>query len=391
MYNNFTFISIYHNFFIKENYDMKQSKYKNYFLLTIILICFTLIPQFAHGATSVKTGLVNYSVSIDLSGKGNLYWDYGDNMEFFLETGPQEYNETCKIIDNETYKFSKVFNRGIIAKPNSGHYFSGFYQSGKKVKLTTTNIDILRVKVDGIYYYDYYDAYNNPKYRNYTEEAYKNKVKKYLKAIYGTSRYTVVDSLILYEIPKKDANYTAKFYSKKKPDIHYNKTYTKNLDSKQFYIIPSMPAQYEYTFKSSNTKVVKVNKQTGYATITGPGISTITCTIAETDKTLSDSYKIKVTVKPGKITILNATKRTKKTVAVSWKKDSRNSGYVIEISNNNTFKNILAKKTINSGKTGSTTISLKNELCNNYLRIRAYKISSGKKIYGSYTITKIKK
>ena len=101
---------------------MIKLKYKRQFILFVIaILCMHSLSFTAYAdSSSQKQALTTYSVTTTISGKGSLYWDYGKNMSFFLENGYKTYNADCKIKNKSTYKFSKVFNRGIIAKPNSG-------------------------------------------------------------------------------------------------------------------------------------------------------------------------------------------------------------------------------------------------------------------------------
>lgn len=372
---------------------MINTKKKHTFIQFIfILITISLLiasPYTTYAQTQQNSSFINYNVDIVVSDGGNIYWNYGNNMSFFLLDDAKDYNEYCKIPSSSTYKFSKVFSRGMIPQPQDGFYFAGFYGiDGKKISLAKTTIDILRVSVDGIYHYDYYDAYENTKFKNYTKTTYKNKVKAYLKTLYGTSRYTVMDTIILYKVPKKDAYYEARFEQKKTPVLNMKTILTKTYGDANFYILPNKPSKYTYSFKSSNRNVLTIDKVSGYATINGPGTAIISCKVAETETTTSSNYTTAITVKPKKVSSFSA-KQNKKTLTVSWKKEKKNSGYEIQASNNKTFANILASKAIRSSQANSAKIKLKNELCHNYARIRAYKTSKGKKIYSDYVVVKI--
>jgi len=372
---------------------MINTKRKNTFIQFIfILTAISLLiacPCTAYAKTEEKSSLLNYNVDVVISGEGRLYWNYGNNMSFFLADDTKIYNDNCRIPSNSTYRFSKIFSRGIIPQPQDGFYFAGFYgKDGKKISLTKTTIDVLRVSVDGIYHYDYYESYGNAKFKNYTKTTYKNKVKTYLKTLYGTSRYTVMDTIILYKVPKKDAYYEARFEQKKAPVLNMKTTLTKTYGDEKFYILSNKPSTYTYSFKSSNRNVLTIDKASGYVTINGPGTATITCKVAETETTSASSYTTTVTIKPEKVTSFSA-KQNKKTLTANWKKQGRNSGYEIQVSNNKTFVTILASKTIRSSKADSTKLQLKNELFHNYARIRAYKTSKGKKIYSDYLVVKI--
>lgn len=362
--------------------NMKYPKSIIFTLLTLLL--FTLIPLQASAATRFT-----YDATFDVSTGGQVFYNYGDSGRFFLSSDWEEYDETCRVTSGQTNTFTKLIDRGMIVQPEEGYYFAGFFdQNGKKKKLKTTNLDILRVSVKGFYVYNCFPSKDSEAYKRFTKTAYQNQVKLYLKGLYGTTRYKVMDNIVLYTLPKSDASYIAKFKKKSQPKKILSKAVTKTYGNENFSLLSSRSESLVYTFKSSNTKVLIVNKNTGYITIKGPGRATVTCKVKESDKTLPATFTSIITVKPAKVKTLTA-KRTKKTLSVKWSASSKNSGYEIQVSNNISFKNIIAKKTVSSGKTSSATVKLKAEVCNNYARIRPYKTSGGEKIYGSYTIVEI--
>ncbi len=367
-------------------------KFKKSIILIVIAMLLTACFPAHCFAASGSCGLLNYTATMKVRGSGSVYFDYGKNMRFFLEDGYTTYASSCKVKSGTAYKFFKLTDRHIIVRPSSGYYFDGIYNAkGKKVSFTKTNVDILRVTVNGIYHYDYFASYNNSKYKNYSQSAYEKLVKNYVKTIYGTSRYKVMGSEVLYKLPKSTASYTVTFKKKTAPKISYSKTINKVNGCGTFYAIPSKPSNYAYTFKSSNTGVLAVEKKTGKVSVKSPGKAVITCNVAGTTKTLPAVYRITVTVRPSVVTSVTAKKTAQKSLSVKWKGNTKNSGYEIQVSNNKSFSNILAKKTVTSGKSVSTTVKLKSSVANNYVRIRAYKVSDGKKIYGSYTVKKITK
>ncbi len=362
-------------------------KYKKTIILIVVaLICLCMLPSTASAAS-----LLRYSVTTDVTTGGTVYYNYGKSGTFFLNQDWKTYSRKCKV-NSDTSKFTKLLNRGFIVVPNSGYYFSGFYnKKGTKLYLDETEMDILRVSVNGIYFYDYYPSHDNPGYSRYTEKGYQNLVKSYVKGIYGTSRYKVMDTITLYEIPKKDRTYSARFQKKEVPNIKFPKNITKTYGTNSFKAVSSLPGNLSYSFKTSNSSVLTVNKKTGFITVKGPGSAKVTCSIAETDKTLPATYSFKVTVKPTVPKNLYGKLQKKKTLSVNWQGNSKNSGYEIQVSNNKSFSTVLAKKTVTSGKIKSTTVKLKTDLFNNYVRIRAFKKSNGEKIYSSYSTVKITK
>jgi len=362
-------------------------KYPKSIILTLIIVLLvTMMPLHASAASKLS-----YKTTVDVTSGGQVWFNYGKNGRFFLSTDWEEYDPKCLISSGKTYSFTKILDRGIIARPNKGYYFAGFFdKQGKKKNLETTNLDILRVSVKGFYFYNCFPSKDNPKYKQMTKTAYENLVKLYLKGLYDTTKYKVMDTVVLYGLPKTDACYTAKFQKKTAPSLKFPSKLTKTHGNKSFKLVTGIPDSLSCTFKSSNTKVLTVNKTTGSITVKGPGRAKIICTVKESDKTLAAAFATVITVKPAKVKSLTA-KRTKKTLSVKWSGNSKNTGYEIQVSNNRNFKNIIAKKTVTGGKIKSTTVKLKSEVCSNYVRIRPYKISSGKKIYNDYTVATILK
>lgn len=333
--------------------------------------------------------LLSYTVSMVPSGSGQLYWNYGKNLDFFI-TDSKGFNQKCLITKGTDYKFSALTVRGFVAEPSEGWYFDGVYdKAGRKLSLNTTNIELVQLTVKGRYYYDYIPAYDNPAYSKLTEAAYKELMKTSLKALYGTRVYKVLRKAVLYEIPKKDCTYYPKFQEKKAAPFPGKLALTKKLDSPAFYAAGREGFAAKYS--SSNSKIVKVDKTSGLCRITGPGTASVTVKIAATDKTLSASYKVKVTVSPEAVTGVSASRASdRKSVTVKWKGDSRYSGYEIQLSDTKTFGKITAKKTAVSGKTSSTKVSLSKSAACSYVRVRPYKTSGGEKLYGPYVSAAVK-
>lgn len=351
-------------------------------LVTVLFACVT--------AEAASKSALSYTVSVHNSGSGNLYWNLGRNMEFFVK-GETGYNADCRISSGAGYKFSALVDRGIIAEPAEGWHFDGFYdKSGKRVSLKTTNINIIRITVKGIYFYDCIPSYDNPEYSRFTEAAYKEAMKTTLKALYGTRVYKVMGKAVFYQLPKKTASYYAKFSEMKAPEFPDSLTLSKKLEAPDFYIAKEL-ATLKATYTSSASKIIKVDKTTGKAQVQGPGVAVITVKIPKTDCSLAATYKVKITVKPDAVTGLSA-KRTsdQKYVLLNWKGNPLYSGYEIQISDSSSFSKITAKKTAASGKTVSTKVSTSKSAVCKYARIRPYKTSGGQKLYGPYVTCSVK-
>ena len=116
----------------------------------------------------------------------------------------------------------------------------------------------------------------------------------------------------------------------------------------------------------------------------GCGKTTITMKASETQKYKATEKKITITVKPKKA-VLSTVKLSKATTAVvKWKKDTKSSGYLLQYSTNKKFKNTKSI-TIKSNKTTSKKITNLKKGKTYYVRICAYKVSNGKKVYGKYS------
>ncbi|MDE6433747.1 MAG: Ig-like domain-containing protein [Lachnospiraceae bacterium] len=134
------------------------------------------------------------------------------------------------------------------------------------------------------------------------------------------------------------------------------------------------------TWKSSNTKVASVNSK---GTVKGInyGTATISATFVKSSK--KTTLKCKVTVGPSKLKNVKV-KASKGKVTVSWKKNSAANGYEVYYSTNEDsgYKKLATVK----GSKAKVTKKLKSGTY--YVKMRAYRSSGKKKLYGSYTVVK---
>ncbi len=145
------------------------------------------------------------------------------------------------------------------------------------------------------------------------------------------------------------------------------------------------------SYKSSNTKVADYNKKTGKVQIKGTGSCIITITAAETVNYKKTSINVTITVKPKKMSIKGVT-AAKKSLKVTWKKDSKATGYEIQCSLTKNFKKVAAKVDV---KKASATLKKLKKGRKYYVRIRAYKTAKvngkNKKLTGAWSKAKISK
>lgn len=179
--------------------------------------------------------------------------------------------------------------------------------------------------------------------------------------------------------------------SKQKQTIKVSKTkYTKTYGDKAFTLGAKTTGNGKLTYKSSNTKVVKVGS-TGKIAIKGTGKATITIKAAETKEYTAVTKKISITVKPKQMAVKKVTSPKKGTLKVTWSKTSKVSGYEVTIATNSKFTKGKKTYKIKSYKTASKTISKLKSGKTYYVRIRGYKNVKESKtpLYGKYS--KVKK
>lgn len=159
------------------------------------------------------------------------------------------------------------------------------------------------------------------------------------------------------------------------------KAYSKN---KKFSLNAKAPGKLSYV--SSNKKVATIDSN-GKVTIKGTGKTTITIKAAETDTYSAATKKITLTIKPKKAAGVALTAKRKATT-VSWNKDSQASGYQILCATNSKFTKGKKTVTVKNAKTTKKTVSKLKAGKTYYVKVRAYKTVSGKKVYGAYSAVK---
>lgn len=138
--------------------------------------------------------------------------------------------------------------------------------------------------------------------------------------------------------------------------------------------------------KSANKKVVSIDKKKR-AVICGTGKTEITVTASLKDKKTT-VLKIPVSITPIRQSVLALKSSKSRQMTVSWKKDTRATGYQIMYSTDKKFRKNV--KTVNIKKYKTTHCTVKKLARNKryYVRVRSYKKVSGGKLYGSWSSTK---
>ena len=201
-----------------------------------------------------------------------------------------------------------------------------------------------------------YDAAGNVVARYYSPSAFK----------------TAGDEVTIYEVQQKQTITTS--FTKK--TVAYKAGATYKLGAKN-------TGDSKLTYKSSNAKVATVSTK-GKVTIKGTGKATITITAAETAKFTKATKKVTITVVPAKATISKVASNKKAQLTVTVKKDSKATGYQIQVSTSKKFTKATTATLTKNSKTFTKLTAGKKY----YVRARAYKTISGKKCYGAYSAVK---
>lgn len=177
--------------------------------------------------------------------------------------------------------------------------------------------------------------------------------------------------------------------TKKNQTIRGTSKFTKTYGNKPFYLKAKATGDSKLTYKSSNRSVIQMN-QAGKATIKGPGRAIVTVTAAATANYNAATKQVLITVKPKKVTGLKV-KAAKKKLTVSWKRDSKASGYQLTYAQNSKFKKGKKNITIRKNKTTKTVIKKVKPKKTYYVKARAYKKVGKSNLYGAYSkVRKVK-
>lgn len=171
--------------------------------------------------------------------------------------------------------------------------------------------------------------------------------------------------------------------------ISCNKSYSKPYGSKAFSLKAKRTVgNGTLSYSSSNKKIAAVDNK-GKVSLKGTGIATITIKAASTNNYNEKSVKVTVSVNPKKQALKSVKTLKGKKLSVSWKKDTKATGYQIQYSINKNFKKGV--KTIKVKKAKNTSVTVKKLKVGQkyYLRVRSYKTVkvSGKTkvLYGAWS------
>lgn len=163
-------------------------------------------------------------------------------------------------------------------------------------------------------------------------------------------------------------------------------SYTKTEGNAAFTLGIKKNTTASVSYASGNKSVVTVDKN-GQVTIKGCGRTVITVT-AKNGAGVTKTYKVTVTVKPSAKLSPSAKSKSAKTLLVSWKRNTKASGYQVIVARDKSFKKTVKKVTVKTNKTIKATIKGLKGGKKYYVRVRSYKKATGGTIYGSWAKAK---
>lgn len=180
-----------------------------------------------------------------------------------------------------------------------------------------------------------------------------------------TMKYTIYDSFL-------NSSYTNTISENKKAEE------TVTLAAGTYYLAiekKNSDANGSYNFTLSSVKLVEPPKATTKPTQQNDITSTTTTTSSHTS------------VKEKKVKVTSTKNKSSRAITVKWEKISGVTGYQVQFSTKKNFKKITASKYLSSSKSSMRCSGLKKKKTY-YVRVRAYIISNGTKMYGSWSAKK---
>ena len=170
-----------------------------------------------------------------------------------------------------------------------------------------------------------------------------------------------------------------------------------SVGKKKFAIRFTVNEAYYAWFKSSNPKVAKIKSwywkrgiaYTLLGELKGAGKTTISVTLQHISTGKKIKKKYTLTVNPGKTILESAQSKATGKITIKWKQNSSGDGYEIYRSLSRNFKDVNDRtyKIPDSKKTVATIRDLKSG-AKYYIKVRSYKLVSGKPYYGAWSKVK---
>lgn len=172
-------------------------------------------------------------------------------------------------------------------------------------------------------------------------------------------------------------------------EITVKDSFIKTVGNKPFYLeAKSSKGSGTLLYRSDDTSTASVSSS-GKVTLKKPGKAVITVASAPDLSRKAAVKKTVITVKPKAVTLRSLKSQEKKTVTAYWNRQSGVSGYQVTAARDKDFKK--GRQTVSAKGAFVSQKDIRNLSAKKtyYVKVRAYKLSGGKKLYGDYS--KVKK
>ena len=306
-----------------------------------------------------------YDIDVVLQGHDHTY-----SRTYQLQSDGQAHDKFAKTEntanyakENNCYEIVDTTKGGTVVNPKGTVYLEANSATGSKF------YNLITAKQD---YISERSQTWTPSYSvvNVTDDTFEVEV-------YDADTGNKLDGSSSYKIVKKDV------VEAKDQKITATASYRKTETSKAFKLNAKTNGNGKLTYQTSNKSVAAVDAK-GKVTVKAPGKITITVKAAATDTYKAATKKITITVAPKKQRIALNNKKAAQ-LTVKWNKNKKVSGYEFVYANNKSFKKA---KTVRKANVTSYTVKKLKSGKTYYVKARAYKTVSGKRIYGAFSAVK---
>lgn len=196
-----------------------------------------------------------------------------------------------------------------------------------------------------------------------------------------TDTYKAAEKTIKITVKRKENG------NQEKKQTITSKNITKTYGDKPFSINAKTDGGGKLTYKIENKKIAVINEN-GKVTLKGYGRTKITIYASTKGDYKAAKKTVVLTVKPKKESIASVKSAKANTITVTWKKDKRATGYIIQYSTDKKFSKKVSSITVSKNGTTERTIGKLKKGKKYYIRICAYKNDRDKRICGNYSLVK---
>lgn len=330
-------------------------------VLMMSTLVFSNITAFANTKKTAQSLAFNSNVNayVDVNNKCYVRFDPSASgyYEFLCQTFSNDASIMASIIDSSDETYNTVINDST----NTSLICAAYLESGKTYYYVLESVG--SALSTGVTVRSHNHTYSNtvsyPAFVDGNDSSLSHDGQAYAVCDYCTDSYTLAAYYAPSSIKLNQSTFTYNGKTKSTAVTAYDRLGN---------VIPGD----QYSVSYSN------NKKPGYGSVNVNFFGNY-----------SGALSLQITIKPKKATLSSLKSKAKKKLTVKWKKDTTVTGYEIQYSTSKKFaKKSTKTSTVKKNGTVSKTISSLKSNKKYYVRVRAYKTSNGKKIYGTWSSTK---